>query len=69
MVQLADVAAINSNTDVALATTGETAEAQEARISDLYDSALHAVDPSHSAVGALPTLSYLQVCGIYITDI
>lgn len=59
MVQLADVAAINSDTDVTFTTTGETAEAQEARISDLYDSALHAVEPSHSAVGAPPMLSHL----------
>lgn len=40
MVQLASVAAINSDVEATLTLTGETAEAQEARISKLYANAL-----------------------------
>lgn len=53
MVQLASVAVINSSDDVALTSTGETAEAQEARIHHLYDSALQAQrkgEPAQAAV-------------------
>ena len=54
MVQLANVAAINSQADATLTSTGETAEAQEARIHHLYDSALQMLrdgDLVNAAVG------------------